>query len=519
MADYLPPTENLPIFDTTVFDTAQNQYLTYNQATGLFLTYPIAQGDETLQAITVQGPATFNSALVVSNGKQNTSLGNGYLPLASGQGNQNVVIGVGAGASGLSGDGNTIVGYFSASQGMTSGAVQNVLYGSRAGQYLTSGQGNTLIGTTTYNNITTGNANICLGNGAMGGESSGSYSNNIIIGNGIVAGGGNKTIIGTTTQDTMELRVKDIYPGTISMNNNLSMNNIISGANRQISSTYYNFYATNNNTSLTYSGRIYGSLNSIVYDCPDTNASGSSNHTFYCYNGVTPLNSLNINNTALTTNITQPAYSDTSNKIPTTAWVQGAISTGSGVKNMWNYQIFNVNSTVFSGTGTQIATINTPLPSSNQFSHIIRLEVSYAIFVNGTNTLIPSWALIPGVCTSPNPNTITIFDCIFDPSSQSYYPVVTQSTYVNVLQPTTYAPPNQSALTYTPIQIGTLIDLGNNIAKLRVTVNCPLITYQVSNYKGNLLSFTASIKIVSSQNTSVSPVISGGASAGISYFS
>ncbi|NBU05886.1 MAG: hypothetical protein EBT39_06005, partial [Sphingobacteriia bacterium] len=227
MADYLPPTENLPIFDTTVFDTAQNQYLTYNQATGLFLTFPIAQGAETLQAITVQGVATFNTALVVSNGKQNTSLGNGYLPLAVGQGSQNVVIGVGAGASGLSGDGNTIVGYFSASQGMTAGAIQNVLYGSRAGQYLTSGQGNTLIGTTTYNNVTTGNANICLGNGAMGGESSGNLSNNIIIGNGIVSGGSNKTIIGTTTQTTMELRVNDTYPGggTIKMNSNLSMNN------------------------------------------------------------------------------------------------------------------------------------------------------------------------------------------------------------------------------------------------------------------------------------------------------
>jgi len=350
MATYQPPTENLPIFDDSVFQH-QNETLTIAYANNHYLQYPTAQGTENLLDINVAGdaeffnPVQFDSALVISNGKQNTSLGNGFLPLAVGQGTQNVVIGVGAGASGLSGDGNTIVGYFSASQGMTSGAIQNVLYGQRAGQYLTSGQGNTLIGTTTYNNVTTGNANICLGNGAMGGESSGSYSNNIVIGNGIVAGGSNKTIIGTTTQATMELKVNDaLGAGTVKMNNNLSMNNIINTANRQISSSYYNFYATNNNTSLTYSGRLYGNLNSIVYDCPDTNLTGSSAHTFYCYNGATPLNSLNINNTSLTTGITQPASNDSSNKIPTTAWVQSAISGSSSGPKAVLVQVGGYNS-------------------------------------------------------------------------------------------------------------------------------------------------------------------------------
>jgi hypothetical protein len=59
MASYLPPNETLPIFDTTVFD--QEIALDYKTALTQFLTYPVAQGDETLQAITVQGQGNFNN--------------------------------------------------------------------------------------------------------------------------------------------------------------------------------------------------------------------------------------------------------------------------------------------------------------------------------------------------------------------------------------------------------------------------------------------------------------------------
>lgn len=42
---YLPPTENLPIFDDFVFQI-NNDPLTYNTASGQFLKYPTAQGNE-----------------------------------------------------------------------------------------------------------------------------------------------------------------------------------------------------------------------------------------------------------------------------------------------------------------------------------------------------------------------------------------------------------------------------------------------------------------------------------------
>ena len=395
MATYPPPTEILPIFTPNVFQSADTEGLTQSKADLLYLKFPNAQGTENLVATNISGalnvigtasftnaapptstatqpasndsttkiPTTawvqtavgagsnilplnnvftgtnefqstvqFDSALIVSNGNQNTSLGNGFLPLASGQGTQNVFVGVGAGLSALCGGGNTVCGYFAASQGMNATASYNTLYGERAGQYLTSGVGNTCIGATNCNNNTSGNSNICLGYGAMAGESSGSLSNNIVIGNGVQSGASNRIILGDGTQTSMDLQVipTALGGGVIRMNNNLSMNNTTAIANRQISSSYYNFYATNNVASLTYSGRFYGNLNSIVYDCPDINAVGSSSHVFYNYNNASVLNSLTISNTGITNNTTQPASNDSSTIVPTTAWVQSAISAGSG---------------------------------------------------------------------------------------------------------------------------------------------------------------------------------------------
>ncbi len=67
MAQNLPPSENLPIFDDSVFQT-NNTPLTYSQAIKKFLTYPNAQGTETLQAVNVNGTATFLNNNIFKNG-------------------------------------------------------------------------------------------------------------------------------------------------------------------------------------------------------------------------------------------------------------------------------------------------------------------------------------------------------------------------------------------------------------------------------------------------------------------
>ena len=63
MANYNPPLEDLPIFDSLVFLTG-DEPLTYNEASKKFLKYPIAQGTENLQAITVSGTSTFNNSII-----------------------------------------------------------------------------------------------------------------------------------------------------------------------------------------------------------------------------------------------------------------------------------------------------------------------------------------------------------------------------------------------------------------------------------------------------------------------
>lgn len=58
MASYLPPTEDLPIFDNSVFEINNNP-LTFNDAQKGFLAFPYAQGNETFQDIIVDGTTDF----------------------------------------------------------------------------------------------------------------------------------------------------------------------------------------------------------------------------------------------------------------------------------------------------------------------------------------------------------------------------------------------------------------------------------------------------------------------------
>ena len=76
MAQYLPPTENPPIFDTLNFNLG-NIPLTYNTAIQYFLTYPYAQGTENLQAINVSGNSTFlNSISMIGTSQANRTINN-----------------------------------------------------------------------------------------------------------------------------------------------------------------------------------------------------------------------------------------------------------------------------------------------------------------------------------------------------------------------------------------------------------------------------------------------------------
>ena len=228
----------------------------------------------------------------------------------------------------------------------------NIAFGTSTLQGLSTGSFNLGIGSVVGTNITTGSHNVAIGYQANQQMTSGSYclaigdlagsdgsgagniaTSSTAIGRNAKWTGSNQIVLGTASE-TVYHKGNSQNEGLTTMLNNLSMGSTTAIANRQISSSYYNFYATNNVGSLTYSGRLYGNLNSIVYDCPDTSSTGSSSHIFYCYNGATALASLSISNLSMTSNIIQPASNDSSTKIPTTAWVQSAISASGGAGSL-----------------------------------------------------------------------------------------------------------------------------------------------------------------------------------------
>ena len=74
MSSYAPPTENVAIFDTINF-TSGDVTITQSQADKRYLRFPNAQGTENLQAINVNGLATFNADMVVADGGATTTIG------------------------------------------------------------------------------------------------------------------------------------------------------------------------------------------------------------------------------------------------------------------------------------------------------------------------------------------------------------------------------------------------------------------------------------------------------------
>lgn len=98
---------------------------------------------------------------------------------------------------------------------------------------------------------------------------------------------------------------------------------------RIINNTYYNMIDANSNLN---NGTINSTLGNFIYD----NNANSGSHTFYNNNSSSAqINTLLLNTTNLTINTTSlptaplatiPAFTDNSSIIPTTQWVQGAIS-------------------------------------------------------------------------------------------------------------------------------------------------------------------------------------------------
>ena len=171
MANYPPPSENLPIFDNDVFVNL-NDPVTIDYANKHYLKYPNAQGTENLLTTNVNGVLTTNSDVVFSPNTQiqwdptdaNYLINNASLPKSITVGTHNVALGNNALHDITGGNDNVALGFRSLAVLNTGN--DNICLGRRTGEKINSDFGFIAIGGGALSNhqgITGGIPNIAIG--------------------------------------------------------------------------------------------------------------------------------------------------------------------------------------------------------------------------------------------------------------------------------------------------------------------------------------------------------------------
>lgn len=235
MSAYNPPSVSLPIFDTLVFEPSDTP-LTYSLAKKYFLTYPTAQGSETLQKV---GQAIGNNniqfgdltSFTSTSGSNNIAIGNATLPSLS-SGNYNVAIGSEALNMATTGFDNTAIGYAALGDDVTTHNGVTAI-GSLAGRH-SIGSNSTYLGhqtgqqasdASTYDYLT------CIGMGS-GREPSVCASNRIILGSStgsedVLLAGNGSVRTRVLTSSTINLWNEPTTGNTINMFTGLSSSSTV----------------------------------------------------------------------------------------------------------------------------------------------------------------------------------------------------------------------------------------------------------------------------------------------------
>lgn len=257
------------------------------------------------------------------------SLING-LTVGRGNGNlsSNTAVGVNSLKNNITGINNTGVGVNSLQNNTTGQA--NVAVGLGVLQSNITGINNTGVGSLALYYNTTGSTNVAIGNQALfinNGDSNLAIISGALYNN---TNGSSNIAIGQNSLFNNTTGSKNVALGSGAGGNNLSNNsnfNTFLGSNTDVSS---NLLTYNNSTAVGYHSIINAS-NQIVL--------GTSNEKIYVpgsYVGIgvySPSNgyaldvSGNLNISGIITNTATLASSDNSTKVPTTAWVQNAITT------------------------------------------------------------------------------------------------------------------------------------------------------------------------------------------------
>lgn len=370
MATYPPPSFVSTIFDSNAFAHGNdNAGLTEDEANLLYYKYPVGQSFQTLQQTDHSGLATFQAGIDLNAGSlqfpDNTTQTTAFTGTANQTLSQTLVNGNSAGAtdinmnnnditncatvSGLqlstgtlatninigtgnlllttTGDGHNVAIGDSIATTITT-AKYNTMIGSLAGNKMTSGQGNECIGSSALQNTTTGNFNSAMGNRAGEKLIGGSY--NVFI-------GAQARQNGTAGDYNVAVGQASGQQDTGSYNTYIGSSNAINGGVSY--STVVGFGATTSTANTVQLGRTSENVN-----CPNTLSVA----------GI------------ITNTVAQPVATDSSTKVPTTAWVQSAIT--DAITNTYGlgtnilYQpgtSFTVSSNVSTVVGSQSITAGT----------------------------------------------------------------------------------------------------------------------------------------------------------------
>lgn len=163
MSSYLPPTEDVPIFDVLNFKRGDVP-LTYNEASKYFLRYPNAQGTENLQTTNINGVLSCKNNVDIDGllNVDNNSQFNGRIQ-------QNIGLSNTQYGGGISLSNNT-TGYSNSAFGQgtlnanTTG-LNNTAIGTSALEFNTTGLNNTAIGTASLRNLINNDGFGCVGVG------------------------------------------------------------------------------------------------------------------------------------------------------------------------------------------------------------------------------------------------------------------------------------------------------------------------------------------------------------------
>lgn len=331
MSDYSPPSEDLPIFDVNVFLTG-DEPLTYNQAKKKFLRYPNAQGTENLQTINVSGIATFNNDIIQNNDTtitQTDTTNNtttNTLKATNIFGQLHLQKPSGANGGGL---------LFDDVKGLTTynsqlyyenliTYMQNNAYNGKFQFTYKDGSGNTLYPLT----LTQSSNQVRVGINTSSPNSTDTFS---VIGNSSsisrTLGTSGTGIFSLNDNGGSTTRSIVFIPNTAQGN----YNGIIQAGDISIlgfgTSNGVNNSIVFSNWNTTPSGvRITATTSAIQFGSSEILLNSSTTTTYGTNLSLTNTNVDFTSSTPPTSSQTIPASNDSSNKIPTTAWVQSAIS-------------------------------------------------------------------------------------------------------------------------------------------------------------------------------------------------